>query len=77
MLEDLDDSNAGLIAGYTFLPEQRGQRLNWTDAQNSVAPEDEQFRWLHLNLAMRPARRWLEEASAVQVFFCKFAQKTT
>ena len=65
MLEDLDDSNAGLIAGYTFLPEQRGQRLNWTDAQNSVAPEDEQFRWLHLNLAMRPARRWLEEASSL------------
>ena len=65
MLEDLDDSNAGLIAGYTFLPEQRGLRLNWADAQNSVAPEDEQFRWLHLNLAMRPARRWLEEASSL------------
>ncbi|MEI6559074.1 MAG: CorA family divalent cation transporter [Rhodospirillaceae bacterium] len=61
----LDDSNAGLIAGYTFLPEQRGRRLTWADAQQRETAEDGCFRWLHLNLAMRPARRWLEEASGL------------
>ncbi len=61
----LDDSNAGLIAGYTFLPEQRGQRLKWVDAQNAPTGEDGQFRWLHLNLAMQPARRWLETSSCL------------
>ena len=63
MLEGLDDSNAGLIAGYSFMPEQKGQHLNWVSAQKHEAGEHGQFRWLHINLAMRPARNWLENAS--------------
>jgi zinc transporter len=63
MLEDL---NAGLIAGYSFIPEQRGQRLSWVDVQKAPTGEDgEQFRWLHLNLAMQPVRRWLEASSGL------------
>lgn len=65
MLDVLDDTNAGLIAGYSFLPETKGQRLNWADAQKATFPEGGRFRWLHINLAMRPARRWLEDASGL------------
>ncbi len=60
----LDHSNSGLIAGYTFLPEQRGQRLSWAEAQKPVM-QDAGFRWLHLNVAIQPARRWLEDSSGL------------
>ena len=46
MLDVLDDTNAGLIAGYSFLPETKGQRLNWADAQKATFPEGGRFRWL-------------------------------
>jgi zinc transporter len=61
----LDDSDVGLIAGYTFHPDQRGQRLSWAEAKSPVAGDGGPFRWLHMNLAAQPARRWLEEASGL------------
>ncbi len=65
MLNVQEDANSGLIAGYTFFSEQRGQRTSWVEAQVAAPREVGQFRWLHINLAMRPARRWLEEASGI------------
>jgi len=56
---ELSDSDSGLICGYGFVPEQRGQRLRWPECTQAPGDAPEWFRWLHLNLAMQPARRWL------------------
>ncbi|MEI7609072.1 MAG: CorA family divalent cation transporter [Rhodospirillaceae bacterium] len=61
----LDDTTTGLIAGYGFEPERRGRRLNWAECLQQRPDADADFRWLHINLAMQPARRWLTDASGL------------
>ena len=61
----IDDTTAGLIAGYGFLPEQRGRTLTWAECTQPLSEENREFRWLHINLAMQPAQRWLVDQSGL------------
>ncbi|MBI1208942.1 MAG: hypothetical protein GC191_16850 [Azospirillum sp.] len=55
----LPDSSAGLIVGYAFAPGKSGRLLSWAECQAPVPAGSNEFRWIHLNLAMQPARRWV------------------
>lgn len=61
----LDETTMGLIAGYGFEPERPGRHLSWAESVQPFSEDDGEFRWLHINLAMQPARRWLTDASGL------------
>jgi zinc transporter len=59
----LDTVDSGLIAAYAFTPGEDPQRLSWTQCVEHEAQMSDGFLWMHLNVAMQPARRWLSTSS--------------
>ena len=52
----------GLLYGFSFRPGERGQEIDSARALRCLQqPEDdEQFLWLHLNLAHAACERWMK-----------------
>lgn len=55
----LDDVSSGLISAFVFVPGAPGRRLTWAECLAHEPSVPGEFVWIHLNVAMQPARRWL------------------
>jgi zinc transporter len=63
----LFDADAGLVNAFAIRPGQPPQPLNWPECQQDHAPEQGGYLWIHLNVAMQPAKRWLSHGAGLPV----------
>ena len=62
----LEDADAGLVNAFLFVPGQPPKALSWQECLKGVAPEEQGgFCWIHLNIAMQPAKRWLNSGAGL------------
>lgn len=59
----LFDADAGLVNAFAIRPGQPPKPLSWPECQQDLAPEEGGYLWIHLNIAMQPAKRWLAQGA--------------
>lgn len=67
----LQDADAGLITAYAFAPGQKPRHMTWDDCQSGAMPPEGGFVWIHLNIAMQQAKRWLTGGAGLPEAACE------